>query len=114
MKDGIKRTTEGVPLNRRKGLDSPFCGEGHLGSLGFFPRITYRKERRLSARSTRVARYRVRCGCCEQTFDIEPDGHGLTLDIDGVTAAIADWKEVLLPLLGFKRDEDGKWYDPRG
>lgn len=51
----------------------------------------------------RMPRYLLKCGCCEQKLaiyydEIERD-IDLGLEINGVNGAIADWREILLPLL---------------
>ena len=48
-------------------------------------------------------RYLIRCGCCEQHFDIYY-GDG-TLEIAGVMGSVEDWREILLPLLKEGRKE---------
>lgn len=45
----------------------------------------------------RDARYLIKCGCCDQNFEIYYGGD--TLEIGGVMGSIKDWREILLPLL---------------
>ena len=45
----------------------------------------------------RDPRYLIKCGCCEQHFEIYY-GDG-TLEIAGVMGSVEDWREILLPLL---------------
>ena len=49
----------------------------------------------------RCPRYLIKCGCCEEKFEI----HYFEdfLEIDGVNGAIEDWREILLPLLLIER-----------
>jgi len=51
-------------------------------------------------------RYLLKCGCCERKLEIyySPDG----LEINGVNGALADWREILLPLLMGESDPDEK------
>lgn len=69
-------------------------------------RITRRKERRVSSRRVISPRIRVKCGCCAEAVDIffqdPPTGstHFDTLEINGVSGTVGQWRQVLLPLLG--------------
>ena len=45
----------------------------------------------------RDSRYLIKCGCCDQKFEIYYGGG--TLEIGGVMGSIEDWREILLPLL---------------
>lgn len=45
----------------------------------------------------RGPRYLIKCGCCDQRFEIYY-GDG-TLEIAGVMGSVEDWREILLPLL---------------
>jgi hypothetical protein len=45
--------------------------------------------------------YVLRCGCCDQKLEIYYSEDGL--EIGGVNGAIADWREILLPLLLIER-----------
>lgn len=78
--------------------------DGLVGTPPF--RITRRKERRTSPRSTRLPRIRVKCGCCENAVEIYHDttptgnAHHDRLEINGVDGTVAQWRKVLLPLLG--------------
>ena len=70
-------------------------------------RVTRRKGRVLSPTRSTSARVRVKCGCCKETVDIYHDEnlddprHNM-LEINGVMGTIAQWREVLGPLLGFR------------
>jgi hypothetical protein len=46
-------------------------------------------------------RYLLKCGCCEEKLEIHYAADGL--EIGGVNGAIADWREILLPLLLIER-----------
>ncbi|MDO8598572.1 MAG: hypothetical protein Q7S02_00500, partial [bacterium] len=71
-------------------------------------RITRRKARRTGPRRVISARVRVRCGCCNEALEIhhdhDPTGniHCDSLEINGVSGTVGQWREVLLPLLGMK------------
>lgn len=58
-------------------------------------RIFHRK-----AVGKRDPRYLIKCGCCNQRFEIYY-GDG-TLEISGVMGSVEDWREILLPLLNIK------------
>jgi hypothetical protein len=45
----------------------------------------------------RDSRYLIKCGCCDQKFEIYYGGD--TLEIGGVMGSIENWREILLPLL---------------
>lgn len=45
----------------------------------------------------RSPRYLIKCGCCDQRFEIYY-GDG-TLEIAGVMGSVEDWREILLSLL---------------
>lgn len=45
----------------------------------------------------RDPRYLIKCGCCDEKFEIYYGGN--TLEIAGVMGSIQDWREILLPLL---------------
>ena len=47
-----------------------------------------------------ITRYLIKCGCCDQKFEIYYGGH--TLEIGGVMGSIKDWREILLPLLAIR------------
>lgn len=59
-------------------------------------RVTYRGQRRKL-----LPRCRVKCGCCDQSVDIYYGDGGL--EIGGVDGSIANWREVLLPLLDIQQ-----------
>lgn len=69
-------------------------------------RISRRKSRRLSALRMKSADMSVRCGCgCDEVVVISYDErainiHASTLEINGVTGTIDQWRRVLLPVLG--------------
>ncbi len=44
-----------------------------------------------------MPRYLLKCGCCANKLEIYYDRDGL--EIGGVNGAIADWREILMPLL---------------
>lgn len=75
---------------------------------GTYPlRITRRKKRQRSARTSESARVRVKCGCCKEAVDVYHDTHLTnplhnTLEINGVMGTIAQWRQVFAPLLGFQ------------
>jgi hypothetical protein len=56
----------------------------------------------------RMPRYLLKCGCCDGRLEIYYSEDGL--EIGGVNGAIADWREILLPLLlvDGSRDESGE------
>lgn len=61
-------------------------------------------RRRASRRE--AARIRVKCGCCDEYLDINPDDLVTgdpsldTLEINGVMGTVGQWRKILLPLLG--------------
>ena len=67
--------------------------------------ITRRKGRQVSRRRFINPRIRVRCGCgCGRTVDIvhEQKLHEIgTIEINGVVGSLAQWREILRPILGF-------------
>ena len=64
-------------------------------------RISHRAQRQL-CQGHISPRYLLRCGCCNRAVEIyyDPD----ELEINGVNGSIENWREILLPLLGMKRD----------
>jgi hypothetical protein len=48
----------------------------------------------------KCSRFLLKCGCCDQKLEIYYAEDGL--EIGGVNGAIADWREILLPLLRVK------------
>ena len=93
-----------VALNRKMN----FMAKGVYDAM---PRVTHRK-----ARGFKSARFLIRCGCCDQSFEIhygdldDPITGGL--QIAEVNGSIEDWRAILLPLLGFEREGDA-WVDKR-
>lgn len=52
-------------------------------------------------------RYLIKCGCCDQHFEIYYGDD--TLEIAGVMGSVEDWQEILLPLLTtYKRTKKRK------
>jgi hypothetical protein len=49
----------------------------------------------------KTPRYLLKCGCCNESIEIYYSEDGL--EIGGVNGALADWKEILLPLLAPKK-----------
>lgn len=90
-----------VRLNRKMN----FIARGTYAAL----RVTHRKAYR-----NHMGRFKVKCGCCDQTFEIYygdlDDPRVARLEIVDVNAGIEDWRAVLLPLLGFERQGD-TWVD---
>ena len=58
------------------------------------PRIYHRK-----ARGKKSARLLIKCGDCENKFEIYYGPQGEDLEIAGVLASVEKWREILLPLL---------------
>src|SRR2546430_36439 len=58
------------------------------------PRIYHRK-----ARGKKSARLLIKCGDCDQKFEIYYGPDGEDLEIAGVLASVAAWREILVPLL---------------
>ncbi len=89
---------------------------------GFMPmplRITHRQERVIreyvgGGKRVQSARIRVKCGCCDQALEIFPADRGAvcanadTIEINGVLATIAQWRQVLLPMLGVAMPESAE------
>ena len=63
-------------------------------------RVTRRK-----ATGKKAPSFRVKCGCCSQAFEIYFDDSATGdpcvdfLEIGGVNGTVAQWRELLLPLL---------------
>lgn len=99
-----KTGVSAVALNRKMN----FMAKGVYDAM---PRVTHRK-----ARGLKSARFLIRCGCREQSFEIyysnldDPVLSGL--EIAKVNGRIEDWRAILLPLLGFEREGD-VWVDKR-
>lgn len=58
------------------------------------PRLYRRK-----ARGKKSARLLIRCGDCNNQFEIHYGPDGQDLEIAGVLASIRNWRKILLPLL---------------
>src|SRR5258708_28708180 len=58
------------------------------------PRIYHRK-----ARGKKSARLLIKCGDCENKFEIYYGPRGEDLEIAGVLASVENWREILVPLL---------------
>ena len=69
-------------------------------------RVTRRK-----ATKRRMPHLRVKCGCCDEAFQIYFDDpvtgnpHSDFLEINGVYGTIAQWRKLLLPLLQIAAEE---------
>ena len=90
-----------VPLNRKM----------NLITRGYYmaPRVTHRV-----AHKKRMPRFKIKCGCCDQSFEVYYDHLDdlaeANLEIANVEAGVEDWRVIMLPLLGFKRQGDS-WVD---
>jgi len=58
------------------------------------PQVYHRK-----ARGKQSARLLIKCGDCEEKFEIYYGPDGEDLEIAGVLASVENWREILLPLL---------------
>jgi hypothetical protein len=58
------------------------------------PRVYHRKSR-----GKKSARLLIKCGDCDQKFEIYYGPQGEDLEIAGVLASVENWREILLPLL---------------
>ncbi|KND50670.1 MAG: hypothetical protein ABA06_04410 [Parcubacteria bacterium C7867-001] len=77
--------------------------EGETFSL----RVTRRKSRKRSKRTSESARIRVKCGCCDEAVEISHDDRLISpasnfLEINGVMGTVQEWRHVFAPLLGFQ------------
>lgn len=86
-----------VQLNRKMGI---------MAERAYaIPRVTHRV-----ARGMKSARFKIKCGCCDESFEIHygdlDDPRVASLEIAGVNAGVEDWRAVFLPLLGFERQDD--------
>jgi len=57
--------------------------------------------------------YRIRCGCCDEKFDIyyfEDGDESLGIEIGGVIGSLENWREILLPILRIEY-KDGEFVD---
>ncbi len=50
-----------------------------------------------AASGKKSPRYLVKCGCCDESVEIYYDHDAL--EINGVNGSLANWREILLPLL---------------
>lgn len=89
-----------VPTQRKKHTVLP-------GYLLPAIRVTCRKEHK-EGRFLVPARYKIKCGCCEEKVEIYASN--ITLEINGVDGSIRNWREILLPLLRIKK-VDGEFVD---
>ena len=66
-------------------------------------RVSYR-----SKRGRNGARILIKCGCCNQSLEIypadDPKNFPLSesIEINGVNGSVAQWRELLCPLMGMK------------
>lgn len=92
-----------IQLNRKMNLMA--------GGSSPVPRVTHRK-----AHDKKSARFKIKCGCCDKSFEIYYSGLNTPmqafLEIADVNADMEDWRAILLPLLGFERQGDS-WMDMR-
>jgi hypothetical protein len=58
------------------------------------PKVHHRK-----ARGKKSARLLIKCGDCENKFEIYYGPQGEDLEIAGVLASVENWRRILLPLL---------------
>lgn len=65
------------------------------------PRVYRRK-----ARGKKSARLLIKCGDCDQKFEIHYGPGSEDLEIAGVLASVENWKKILLPLLKPFRTND--------
>ena len=67
------------------------------------PRVFRRK-----ARGKKSARLLIKCGDCDQKFEIHCAPGAEDLEIAGVLASVENWKKILLPLLKpFRKNDYG-------
>lgn len=67
------------------------------------PRVYRRK-----ARGKKSARLLIKCGDCDQKFEIHYGPGSEDLEIAGVLASVENWKKILLPLLKpFRKNDYG-------
>ena len=67
------------------------------------PRVYRRK-----ARGKKSARLLIKCGDCDQKFEIHYSPGDEDLEIAGVLASVENWKKILLPLLKpFRKNDYG-------
>ena len=58
------------------------------------PRVYRRK-----GRAKRSARLLIKCGDCDNRFEIHYGPEGEDLEIAGVLASVENWRKIFLPLL---------------
>jgi hypothetical protein len=60
----------------------------------------------------RGGHYRIRCGDCSKNFDIYPahkdEGLDPMVEICGVIGTQANWRDILLPILGMSMNKKAK------
>jgi hypothetical protein len=67
------------------------------------PRVYRRK-----ARGKKSARLLIKCGDCDQKFEIHYEPGDEDLEIAGVLASVENWRKILLPLLNlFPKNDYG-------
>lgn len=67
------------------------------------PRVYRRK-----ARGKQSARLLIKCGDCDNKFEIHYGPESEDLEIDGVLASVENWRKILLPLLKpFRKNDYG-------
>src|SRR5438270_6119330 len=69
-------------------------GARKLGDGYPLPRVYRRK-----ARGKKSARLLIKCGDCDQKFEIHCGPEGEDLEIAGVLASVETWRDILFPLL---------------
>jgi hypothetical protein len=71
------------------------CKPLQKGSDGYpVPRVYHRK-----AHGKKSARLLIKCGDCDNKFEIYYGPQSEDLEIAGVLASVENWREILLPLL---------------
>ena len=100
-----------VPENHHKWVDPSPSVRGVTVGV-FKPRVWSRPAKQFT-QGTRDPYLLIKCGCCDEKVTIDYDEASLELEINGVSATVEDWRDVLLPLLGFKRESNGEWEDVR-
>jgi hypothetical protein len=65
------------------------------------PRVYHRK-----AHGKKSARLLIKCGDCDEKFEIYYGPDGEDLEIAGVLASVANWRKILGPLLKMPRFSD--------
>lgn len=67
-------------------------------------RVWKTKERRKSKGAIISPSVLLKCGCCEQQIRIYWGGG--SIEINGVNGSVADWKDILLPMLDEKTNKE--------